>query len=95
MHKAMIDMVTVVVHQVEVISEVMVMVVFLEDCQNLTMTCRYCRAVNHVIEQCPQLIANIQERNDAPTQNVQMIVVEKRPIPAINIVTRSGAMMQV
>ena len=23
------------------------------DCQNSTMTCRYCRAVDHVIEQCP------------------------------------------
>ena len=59
------------------------------------MTCRYCRAVYHLIEQCPQLIAKIQERNGAPTQNVQMIAVEKRPIPAVNVVTRSGAMMQV
>ena len=31
MHKAMMDMVTMVVHQVEVILEVMVMVVFLEE----------------------------------------------------------------
>ena len=31
MHKAMMDMVTVVVHQVELISEVMVMVVCLEE----------------------------------------------------------------
>ena len=23
------------------------------DCQNPTMTCQYCRAVDHVIEQCP------------------------------------------
>ena len=23
------------------------------DCQNPTTTCRYCRAVDHVIEQCP------------------------------------------
>ena len=30
-------------------------------CRNPTMTCRYCRAVDHVIEQCPQLIAKIQE----------------------------------
>ena len=48
-----------------------------------------------MIEQCPQLIARIQERNGAPTQNVQMIAVEKRPIPAVNVVTKSGAMMQV
>ena len=33
------------------------------DCQNPTTTCRYCRAVDHVIEQCPQLIAKIQEIN--------------------------------
>ena len=48
-----------------------------------------------MIDQCPQLIAKIQERNGAPTQNVQMSAVEKRPIPAINIVTRSGAIIKV
>ena len=31
------------------------------DCRNPTTTCRYCRVVDHVIEQCPQLIAKIQE----------------------------------
>ena len=36
------------------------------------------------------MIAKIQERNGTPTQNVQMIAVEKRPIPTINVVTRSG-----
>ena len=65
------------------------------DCQNPTTTCRYCRAVDHVIEKCPQLIDKIQERNGPPTQNVQMIDVEKRSIPAINVVTRSGATIQV
>ena len=65
------------------------------DCRNPTTTCRYCRAVDHVIEQCPQLIAKIQERNAPPTQNIQMISVEQIPIPAINVVTRSGAMMEV
>ena len=48
-----------------------------------------------MIEQCPQLISKTQERNGPPTQNVQMIVVEKRPVPAINVVTRSGATTQV
>ena len=33
--------------------------------------------------------------NGAPTQNVQMITVKKRPVPSINVVTRSGAMMQI
>ena len=65
------------------------------DCRNLTTTCQYCRAVDHVIEQFPQLIAKIQERNSAPTQNIQMIVVEQIPVPAINVVTRSGATTQV
>ena len=61
------------------------------DCQNPTTTCRYCKAVDHVIEQCPQLIAKIQEINGAPTQNVEMIAKEKRPILDLNVVTRSGA----
>ena len=29
------------------------------DCRNPTMTCQYFQAVDHVIEQCPQLIAKI------------------------------------
>ena len=29
------------------------------ECQNPTTTCRYCRVVDHVIEQCLQLIAKI------------------------------------
>ena len=61
------------------------------DCRNPTTTCWYCRALDHVIEQFPQLIAKIQERNSAPIQNLQIISVERRPAPAINIVTRSGA----
>ena len=59
------------------------------------MTCRYCRAVDHVIEQWPQLISKIQERNGTPTQNIQIILVEQSPVPAINVVTRSGATTQV
>ena len=59
------------------------------------MTCRYCRAVDHVIEQFPQLIAKIQERNNKPSRNVQMIAVEQRLVPAIHIVTRSGATIEV
>ena len=37
------------------------------------------------------MIANIQERNSAPTQNLQMLSIEQRPAPAINVVTISGA----
>ena len=48
-----------------------------------------------MIEKCPQLIAKMQERNATPTQNVQMIAVEKIPVPSLNIVTRSGVTTQV
>ena len=48
-----------------------------------------------MIEKCPQLLAKIQERNSAPTQNIQMIVVEQRPTPTINVVTRSGTTTQI
>ena len=65
------------------------------DYRNPTTTCRYCRAVDHVIEQCPQLIAKIQETKSAPTHNIQLIAMEKRPVLAINVVTRSGATTEV
>ena len=48
-----------------------------------------------MIEQCPQLLAKIQERTSAPTQNLQMISVEQRPTLAINVVTQSGATMHI
>ena len=41
------------------------------------------------------MIAKIQDRNGAPTENVQMISVEKIPSPVLNVVTRSGATTQV
>ena len=41
------------------------------------------------------MIAEIQEINGTPTQNIQMIALKQRPVPAINVVTRSGAMTQV
>ena len=40
------------------------------DYRNPTTTCQYCRAVDHVIEQFPQLIAKIQERNSTPPHNI-------------------------
>ena len=41
------------------------------------------------------MIAKIQEINGAPTQNVHMIAFEKIHVPAVNVVTRSGATTQV
>ena len=49
----------------------------LRECQNPTTTCHYYRVVDHVIEACPQLLANIKERNGTPTQNIQMITTEE------------------
>ena len=37
------------------------------------------------------MLAKIQERNSKPSPSVQLIAVEPRPIPAVNVVTRSGA----
>ena len=44
-----------------------------------------------MIEQCPQLLAEIQENNRGPTPNIQLISIEQRPAAALNVVTRSGA----
>ena len=37
------------------------------------------------------MLAKIQERNSAPIHNLQMISIEQRPTPSINVVTQSGA----
>jgi len=68
---------------------------YARECQNPTTTCKYCKAVDHVIEQCPVLLAKMQEKNATPTQNVQMLSVEKRPDPVIHVVTRSGVTTEV
>ena len=44
-----------------------------------------------MIEQCPQLLAKIQENNCGPTPNIQLISVKQRPAATLNLVTRSGA----
>lgn len=56
------------------------------------MTCKYCKAFDHVIEEFSVLIAEIKEnKNPQPTQNIQMMTVELRTDePCTNIVTRSG-----
>ena len=41
------------------------------------------------------MLAKIQERTNAPTQDLQIIFVEQRPTPAINVVTQSGATTEV
>jgi hypothetical protein len=52
-------------------------------------TCTYCKAFNHAIEECPVLLANIQEMQQ--NQNVQFTGVEQRPLdPTVNVVTCNG-----
>lgn len=52
-------------------------------------TYTYCKAFNQVIEECPVLLAKIQEKQQ--NQNVQFIGVEQwSPDPTMNVVTRSG-----
>ncbi len=59
------------------------------------MTCHYCKAVDHVIEACPELIAKLKDRNATPTQNIKMITAMKRPVDSVvNVITRSGATIE-
>ena len=53
------------------------------------VTCAYCKAPNHDIEDCPVLLAKIQEKQQI--QNVQLIGIEQRTTnPTVNVLTRSG-----
>ena len=56
------------------------------------MTCKYRKSFDHVIEECPILMAKMQEKmNQQPTQNIHMMTVERRiEEPKINIGNRSG-----
>jgi hypothetical protein len=51
----------------------------------------YCHAADHVLEDFPKLMTNIQKKRNINNQNVQCIDVEIRDIGRnINIVTRGG-----
>jgi hypothetical protein len=64
---------------------------YARDCPQPTTTCMYCRAVDHMTEECPKLMMKIQEKRNLNNQNVQWIVAEIRdPGRNINIVTRGG-----
>ena len=59
------------------------------DCMNPTTTCNYCKAFNHTIEECPVLLAKIQEKQQ--NQTIQFIGVEHCPLdPTVNVVMHSG-----
>ena len=53
------------------------------------ITCNYCKDHNHAIEECPILLAKIQEKQQ--NQNVQFIGEQRTTNPMVNVVTRSGA----
>jgi hypothetical protein len=62
------------------------------DCQNPCTTCSYCNSFEHVIEECPVLLAKLQERR-GPQQNpqVQLIYVEPHGAdPRVIVITRGG-----
>ena len=53
------------------------------------VTCAYCKAPNHAIEDYPVLLMKIQEKQQS--QNLQLIGVEQRTTdPTINVLTCSG-----
>jgi hypothetical protein len=63
------------------------------DCQNPCTTCSYCNSFEHVIEDCPVLLAKLQERR-GPQQNPQIQLIKEEPHgadPRVIVITRGGA----
>ena len=53
------------------------------------VTCSYCKSPNHAIEDCPILLAKIQEKQQS--QNVQLIGIEQWITnPTVNVLMHSG-----
>jgi hypothetical protein len=60
------------------------------DCQNPCTTCSYCNSFEHVIEDCPVLLAKLQERRGG-NQQVQLISAEPHgEDPRVIVITRGG-----
>jgi hypothetical protein len=62
------------------------------DCQKPCTTCSYCNSFEYVIEECPALLAKLQEKW-GPQQNpqVKLIYVEPRgEDPRVIVITRGG-----
>jgi hypothetical protein len=65
---------------------------YARECPLPPVTCMYCRAFDHDIEDCPTLLRKIQEKINKNNQNVQWIYEEVRDDGRnINIVTHGGA----
>jgi hypothetical protein len=61
------------------------------DCQNPCTTCNYYNSFEHVIEDCPALLAKLQERRGG-NQQVQLISAKPRGVdPRVVVITRGGA----
>jgi hypothetical protein len=60
------------------------------DCQNPCTTCNYYNSFEHVIEDCPAMLAELQERRGGK-QQVQVIATEPRKLdPRVVVITRGG-----
>jgi hypothetical protein len=56
------------------------MVHYSRDCTNPRTTCTYCRVLDHVTEECSELLKKWQDKKAAtPRGNVQMVRAEDRP----------------
>jgi hypothetical protein len=61
------------------------------DCQNPCTTCSYYNSFEHVIEDCPALLAKLQERRGG-NQQVQLISAEPPRVDLrVVVITRGGA----
>jgi hypothetical protein len=62
------------------------------DCQNPCTTYSYCNSFENVIEECPVLLAKLQERQE-PQQNLQVQLIYSKPRgidPRVVVITRGG-----
>jgi hypothetical protein len=62
------------------------------DFQNPCITCSYCNSFEHVIEDCPLLLAKLQERR-GPQKNLQVQLIYDEPCredPRFSIITQGG-----
>jgi hypothetical protein len=60
------------------------------DFQNPCSTCNYCNSFDHVIEDCPVLLAKLQERRGG-NQQVQLILAKPHgEDPRVVVITKGG-----
>ena len=64
---------------------------FAKDCPNpMRQSCKYCRLLDHEIEDCPILLTKMKDKQSTPTQNIQRVKMEPRSEdPYVKIITCS------